>query len=316
MRRLLRLLLNGQSLRHLPIVYPPGAELPVRVVLRGLPDGSLDVSRDHVPVSLRPLVLGVRIEIDDDSVVASTSLALDFYDAVERRWPLASIGLTATGAVPLSRGALRLFRTRLLLNRSVGRLERWARYGLAWQHARRSASRGDRLQMSARDLRSLNAYYMVPRPVYLVGVEHGGRLNLFPMDLVGRVSSGEFLLALRATSPAIELIERSRRIAMSAAPASHFRAVYDLGAQHHALSIDARTLPFPVQPSPLFNLPVLAQPGLVREIGVREAHRVGSHMLFVGEIESEAGHTGEQLAHVSAMFARWLTGAGRPVRSL
>lgn len=269
------------------------------------------MSRDHVPVSLRPLVLGVRLEADVDGPSRRCRPALDLYDAVEHRRPLACIGLSAVGALTMSRGVLRLFRARLLHNRSSRPLVRWARYALSWQHARRAAERGDRLRMSARDLRCLNAYYMVPRPVYLVSVEHAGRVNLFPMDLVGGVASGEFLLALRATSPAVELIEQSRRVAMSGAPASHLRAVYELGAHHHAAGIDVRALPFAVRSSPLFNLPVLAGTGLVREIAIRDARPVGSHVLFVGTIERESGRTRDQLAHVSAMYAEWLARAGR-----
>jgi len=170
--------------------------------------------------------------------------------------------------------------------------------------------------MSASDLRCLNAYYMVPRPVYVVSVEHGGRVNVFPMDLVGSISSGEFLFALRATSPSIELIERSCRVAMSAAPASLLRPVYDLGRQHGLTSIDVSMLPFAVRSSPVFGLPVLAGDGLVREISVRAAHRVGSHVVFVGEIENEAGRTVDQLAHISAMYAEWLSSVGRPQRAL
>jgi len=170
--------------------------------------------------------------------------------------------------------------------------------------------------MSASDLRCLNAYYMVPRPVYIVSVEHGGRVNVFPMDLVGRLTSGEFLFALRATSPSIELIEQSGRVAMSAAPAPLLGAVYDIGRQHGLTSIDVSALPFGVRSSPLFGLPVLAADGLVREISVRAVHRVGSHVLFVGEIENEAGRTVDQLAHMSAMYAEWLSSVGRPQRVL
>src|SRR5262245_14605491 len=276
MRGLLHLLRNGQSLRHLPIIHP-GDPL-VRVLLSGLPRGVIDVSRDHVPVSLRPFIVGVHIE--DGSASDRTGLTLDFYDRVERRRPLGSLALSPAGELPMSRGVLGLFGTRLLRNDSSGRLERWRRYALAWQHARRSAARGDRLQMSARDLRSLNTYYMAARPVYLVSVRHRERINLFPMDLVGGISSGEFLLALRATSPSIELIEESRHVAMSAAPASLSRAAHDLGTQHHASGIDVSSLPFPTMPSPSFKLPVLAEAGFIREVRVREVHRIGSHVLF------------------------------------
>src|SRR5262249_9210016 len=157
------------------------------------------------------------------------------------------------------------------------------------------------------DLRALNAYYITARPVYLVGVAHKDRVNLFPMDLVGPVSSGDFLLALRATSPAVEVMEASRCIAMSGAPAAHLRAVYALGAQHHKSSVDLNTVGFPITRSTLYGLPVLAEDGLVRELFVRAVHRIGSHVLFVSRVEREAGRTWEQLAHVSGMYAERLS---------
>jgi flavin reductase (DIM6/NTAB) family NADH-FMN oxidoreductase RutF len=170
--------------------------------------------------------------------------------------------------------------------------------------------------MSARDLRALNAYYIVARPVYLIGVALQAQVNLFPMDLVGAVSSGEFLLALRATSPAVELMETSRRIAMSGAPAAHLRAIYALGAQHHKSTIDLNALTFPIARSPLFGLPVIAEDGLVRELSIQQIHRIGSHVLFVSRIEWEVGHTEQQLAHVSGMYAERLNRNKHPLRAL
>jgi flavin reductase (DIM6/NTAB) family NADH-FMN oxidoreductase RutF len=136
------------------------------------------------------------------------------------------------------------------------------------------------------------------------------------MDLVGAVKSGEFLLALRATSPSIEIIEASRRIAMSGAPANRLSAIYALGAHHRASSVDVNALPFEFEDSELFNLPVLSGLGLVRELSVREVHRIGSHVLFVTRVEREAGQTEEQLAHVSGMYAEHLAKLGRPMRRL
>ena len=103
---------------------------------------------------------------------------------------------------------------------------------------------------------------------------------------------------------------------MSGAPASALEAIYALGAHHHKATVDLSALPFITQTSERFGLPVLAGPGAVRELSVREAHRIGSHVLFVARVERESGHTDEQLAHVSAMYAEWLRRHGRPLRAL
>ncbi len=274
---------------------------------------SADVSRDHVPVSLRPFVLGLCVPSPHDQAVVGKEANLELYDAAEDRRPLADIRLQHVGAIALSRGTLQLYQALGCRNQCAPPFRRWTSYALSWRHARRAERRGDRLRMSAADLRCLNAYYMVPRPVFLVSVQYAERTNVFPMDLVGAVSSGEFLLALRETSPAVALMEESRRIAMSAAPASQLRVIHDLGAHHRLPTVDVAAIPLAFSTSPTFNLPVLAGGGLVREITIHTVHRIGSHVLFAGTIESESGHTRGQLAHVSAMYAEWLSRARRPL---
>jgi flavin reductase (DIM6/NTAB) family NADH-FMN oxidoreductase RutF len=260
-------------------------------------------------------VIGVWSETDSDDTLATP----DHYSIVVRDatmgTALGTIDVSSVGTLPLSRGSLLLFKTGKCRNRTAPVLTRWWRYALAWVHARRSRSRGDRLCMTASDLRALNGYYMAARRVYLIGVASGGRTNLFPMDLVGSVGSGDFLLALRATSPAIELMEQSRVIAMSAAPADHLAEVYALGAHHKMDTVDVSALPFDVGASQLKGLPVLPQ-GFVRELSVLQTHRVGSHVLFVCRVDDEHGSTPRQIAHVSAMYAEWLGKRGRAVEAL
>ena len=313
MRRLLRLLRNGKGLRHLPVIFPARVDVSIRVSLRGISRGAIDVTNDHVPVSLRPFVLGIHL---DEAIGDATTPSLELRDVLAHDRLLARIELKPAGAVALSKGELRLFETAGCQNRSTPAPRRWVRYALAWQHARRASSRGDGLCMSASDLRCLNAYYIAARPVYLVSAAYGDRVNVFPMDLVGAVSTGDFLLALRATSPSIELIESSRRIAMSGAPARALESVYALGQHHHEATIDLRSLPFEMQASSRFGLPVLAGSGSVSELSVQDVHRIGSHVLFVARVERESGHTEEQLAHVSGMYAEWLERHDRPLQSL
>jgi flavin reductase (DIM6/NTAB) family NADH-FMN oxidoreductase RutF len=315
MARLLTRLVYGEGLRHLPIALGEPDKPLVRFELHGLPDGPRDITRAHVPVSLRPLVIGVWSDTESDDTAATR----DNYSIVVRDaatgTELGAIDISRTGTLPLSRGTLSLFKTGGCSNHTAPASTRWWRYALAWIHARRSRSRGDRLCMTASDLRALNVYYMAARRVYLIGVASGGRTNLFPMDLVGSVGSGDFLLALRATSPAIEIMEASRVIAMSAAPADHLAEVYALGAHHKMDTVDVSALPFEVGISRLHCLPILPQ-GFVRELGVLQTHRVGSHVLFVCRVDDEHGSTPRQIAHVSAMCAEWLGRQGRAVEAL
>jgi hypothetical protein len=223
---------------------------------------------------------------------------------------IGEIDLVSVDELTISSGVLRLFRSTGCRNLTATFAVRCWRYVLAWIHARRSAGRGDALRMGAADLRCLNVDYMIPRPVFLVGVAHEDRANLFPMDLVGRVGSGDYLLALRATSPAIELMEASRVIAMSAAPAEHLTNVYALGAHHRLPTVDTSALPFEVHPGGPCGTPILSN-GFTRALTVLNVHRVGSHVLFVCRVDSESGRTPRQLAHVSLMYVEWLARHGR-----
>ena len=309
MRRLLASLWHGAALRHLPISLREGEPSPVRLELHGFSSEPLDVSSSHVPVSMRPLILGVRME----SVPASQGSLVMLDRSTGAR--LGEITIAPAGSVPLGNGTLALFRTMGSRNVTAPMAKRWWRYALSWIHARRAPSRGDGLCMSAADLRCLNVYYIWPRRVFLIGVALGDRSNLFPMDLVGSVGSGEFLLALRATSPAIELMEGSKVIAMSAAPADHLAEVYALGAHHRKASVDTNVLPFALRPSARHGLPVLAE-GFTRELSVQQTHRIGSHVLFVCRIDEERGSTPRQLGHISLMYAEWLARRGRGVEAL
>jgi len=261
---------------------------------------------------MRPLILGVRVEVSTHDAPASRYSLVVVDRATEK--PLGEIRLAPAGSVPLGDVTLALFRTTGCHNVTTPALTRLWRYALSWEHARRAPTRGDGLRMSAADLRCLNVYYMWPRPVFLIGVSAGDRSNLFPMDLVGRIDAHHFLLALRETSPAIKLMETSRAIAMSGAPADLLDAVYALGAHHRKSSVDTSALPFSVVRSERHGLPVLST-GMTRELSIQQAHRIGSHVLFDCRVDVEQGSTPRQLGHISLMYAEWLARRGRRVET-
>ena len=138
-----------------------------------------------------------------------------------------------------------------------------------------------------------------------VSVEHEGSANLFPMDLIGPTDSPWFSMALRSTSPAVRLMQQSRRMALAGAPFAYRDIAYELGKHHKLTSIDWAALPFATTRSPLFHLPVPAEALRVREVSVREFHEVGSHVLFLTSVEKEtipADASGPQLFHVFGAY--------------
>src|SRR4029078_3308462 len=91
--------------------------------------------------------------------------------------------------------------------------------------------------------------------VVLVSVDDGTRGNLFPMDLIGPVSPDRFTLALRNTSPSVEVMKVTRRVALSDMPSALTPVIYKLGEHHKKQSIDWGSLPFQTARSRMLHLP-------------------------------------------------------------
>ena len=168
--------------------------------------------------------------------------------------------------------------------------------------------------MPPAELHSLYLFYTCPRPVVLVSVVHGERSNLFPMDLIGPSDSPYFLMALRQTSPAVQLMQHSRQLALSSIPAAWKLLAYDLGKHHKASQIDLNTLPFPTLASPTFGLPVPQSALRVREVTVQQSQAIGSHILFVTQVVQETHwRDGTQMFHIPGLYQQYLHSQQRPL---
>lgn len=312
MKRIVRLLLSGQSLRHRPVALRTDAPPPVRVTLRG-GAGDEDVTGVVVPLSLRPFLFGIYLAgRRPPPVDVGSRCDLEFHDRASGTL-IGRVTAEAAGVLPGADGDVLQMRPVRSAIRCVPMADRAWRNLLAWRQVQVNAKAPHHFQMSFSDLRALNVFYVLPRPVYLVSTVHGERSNIFPMDLVGPVGSGTFLLALRRTSPSIELMRESGRIVFSSVPASHKAVAYELGAHHKSLAMDWDRLPFAVEPSPVFRIPAPAFALRVRELEVRRATEIGSHVFFETRIVGDARKSeGAQLCHVSDMYARWRAGQGQP----
>ena len=305
MKRLLKRALFGSAPMpaHVAVGFAD-ARTEVRVVLDGL-GSPIDVSGDHVPVALRPFTLGLCLDASvTPSALRRARLRLVLRDWVGGGSVRGRLALRVVAREPIALGARRLWLFEIAgsTNRCLPLVQLHARELHDWWGRRHGDPHNFR--MTASDLRAINVYYMRPRPVSLVTVIDGDASNIFPMDLIGPVSSGHFLLALRTTSPAVALMSHVRRVAVSAVPAAFKHAAYALGKHHRERSVDFGRLPFPTTASPEFGLPVPADALVVRELAIREVHTVGSHTLFVTEIEREtSGLAGEALCHIASPYA-------------
>jgi flavin reductase (DIM6/NTAB) family NADH-FMN oxidoreductase RutF len=174
-------------------------------------------------------------------------------------------------------------------------------------------SRPEDLLMIPRAVEQLMIFYHCPRPVFFVSVDDGEHSNLFPMDLVGPLQPDRFTLALRNTSPSVETMKRTRRIALGDVPGDACQIAYQLGTHHKKLAIDWSELPFMTRRSKEFALRVPDIALRVREIEILDFQTIGSHTLFVGRIRTdEPLQAGPRLFHTSGVYQRLRVRDGRP----
>jgi flavin reductase (DIM6/NTAB) family NADH-FMN oxidoreductase RutF len=283
MKRRLRCLVNLP--RYGPVaLHDPQQQVEVWFEDSGEPR---NVTRNNVVVALRPFTIGLMFDADSTPGNGSAS-QLCMRDADSHQL-LGAINLRPAGVISLPGRHFRLFETTACENYSVPpAILRFYYMRERWRAKRRQRRNPFNFKMSPMDLRCSYVFYICPRPVVLVTVEHQDASNMFPMDLIGPTDSPWFSMALRSTSPAVRLMQQSRRMSLASVPVHYQSIVYELGKHHRLPSVDLANLPFPIALSSTFGLPVMKDALLVREVEVAEFHEVGSHVLFLTTMVSES----------------------------
>jgi len=277
----------------------------VRVWLRGL-GTPLDVTDTNVIVAARPFTVGIGLErIPDAATIERAHLFMNFSDhSGDNRW-LGEIRLSYAETIRIGDRALCLFRGSRSTNRCLPRSVVWRRY-LDFARRQRRVAKGPtppETRMIIRELFALSTFYICPRPVVLVSVVDGNSGNIFPMDLIGPIGGQHFTLALHATSTAVSLMERSRRVALSGVPVEQISIAYALGQNHKKTDFCWNQISFNLTTSPAFGLPIPEFALSVKEMEIEEVRVMGSHKLFI--CRTEVNHLrshGLQLSFVQGFY--------------
>jgi flavin reductase (DIM6/NTAB) family NADH-FMN oxidoreductase RutF len=277
----------------------------VRVWLRGL-GTPLDVTDTNVIVAARPFTVGIGLErIPDAATIERAHLFMNFSDhSGDNRW-LGEIRLSYAETIRIGDRALCLFRGSRSTNRCLPRSVVWRRY-LDFARRQRRVAKGPtppETRMIIRELFALSTFYICPRPVVLVSVVDGNAGNIFPMDLIGPIGGQHFTLALHATSTAVSLMERSRRVALSGVPVEQISIAYALGQNHKKTDFCWNQISFDLTTSPAFGLPIPEFALSVKEMEIEEVRVMGSHKLFI--CRTEVNHLrshGLQLSFVQGFY--------------
>ncbi len=169
--------------------------------------------------------------------------------------------------------------------------------------------RSKRFVVPPRELLKLFVYTMKPRPVYLVSVKHEKGLDVFPVDILGKVSEDQVLFAVRSSSPAIPFILHTRKVCASAMPYAKVRDVYRFGGHHPGGILPQQLNDISFITSQQLNIPIPEFAAAVQELAVEETFTKGIHTQFVSRMMNHYQLTDElQLAHTPWFNKKYFQG--------
>ncbi len=289
-------LLAGRVPRFV-IVGDRDPQRSIRVMLDDA-EGSLDVTRNHVIISLQPL----RIAIGSGARRPSPG-TLRFTPAGGSQL-LGEISLQPDGDFLQGNSRLQFYRVERHLNHCMS-FPASLVYSL--YHGWSGLGHQPDFQMDRAARLAFEVLYICPRPAVLVSVEHEGAGTLFPMDLIGPVTGDLFLMALKSTSRSIDLMRAAGRMSLADMPVESSAQVGWLGGEGKRVPIDWTSLPFTLDHSPLHGFRVPAAALRVRDVTVRATYPAGSHTLFVTEVVGEnRKRDGLQMTTISGPWYRYL----------
>lgn len=290
---------------------PVGMRSPqdeIRVVLRGL-GPPRDVTYRNVIAASRPHTIGIGLDGAPESIGAPGSRAvLEFSEREGPKRLLGEIDLRWTDSIEFPDGRVLLFRSGKCRNYCLPKTLLWRQY-LRWALHRwrtRDSSTSSDHRLSAREVHAMFAFYICPRPVFLLSVADEDRSNIIPMDLLGPIGDQRFSLTLKHASTAAPLLLRSRRAALSSVPIEHTDLVYRYGSNHHLPYFDWENAPFGSKSSPSSGLLIPDFALRTRDLEVEEVRDLGSHQFFVCRIVADQRWAeGDEFFESHAFYQTW-----------
>jgi flavin reductase (DIM6/NTAB) family NADH-FMN oxidoreductase RutF len=301
------LIFGSEKLSHQCALGLRDPQSEIGVWLQGM-GSPREVTQNNVMAAARPLTIGIGFARQQDlSEIGGVPLALQFRERDGEKRLLGSIGIRLEETISVGSELLGLFKTRTCANYCLPRGRLWAHYAKDdYERWRLRATPGSNAPMVRHELHCVFAFYICPRPVFLVSACDGKSTNIFPMDLVGPVGLRHFSLALHTSSTAAPLLERSRRFALSSVPIEHSSVAYSLGKNHNRECVVIDEIPFETITSADFGLPVPSFALRVREMKIESVQTVGSHTVFLASIVSDHLLTqGLQFFMVHGFYQAW-----------
>lgn len=299
--------------------------LAVTLTFRG-DDHKLDVTQRHLFVGYKPLVIAITLPSREPQQAFdhADTICLNFHHqpfTADSRWAGFATDSKAVARLALKRIYEKtLGDDRVLLYEGVqGRhsfISPWHQF-VNRQRERLKPHAAGNIDLPGNLHDMVRIAYAVPRIIPLITLCEDGRMNMFPTDLHGPVSSKFYISSLRLNGKANSQVERLKKLALSYMEVQAFREVYALG-KNHMQELRAREL-FSCSPhvSKVYGLPLPQQAIRYRELNQTGSFDAGIHRIhFYEQVHEEKLKAGLTLAHIHQYYAQWRLDHGIPTNML
>jgi len=136
--------------------------------------------------------------------------------------------------------------------------------------------------------KALTAAHSYPRRVRIISVGKGKDYNIFPMDLLGNIAQQHrFIFGLRHSNRSLPEIIGQGKLVVSEASPEHKTVIYQLGKHHLSNPPLPEKLPFGIIESENYGFYVPDWVDNYKEVTIKKAIDLGSHMLLWGTWDKE-----------------------------
>lgn len=295
-----RVLLGSQVLQQIDLNLPePQGE--IAVWLTGLKEPR-DVTHLHAIACASPSIVCMAMSADAVFEASRRKPTLEIRERAGQQRQLAKIDLRLCRQIELEDGTFTLFTVTACSIDCLPAMQFWAQY---FQRAywRWRDKRVPNVRLQRTDSQAMTALFLCPRPVVLVtamereegqDTEELAAGNIFPMNLMGNLDGSHFGFALNTARLASKSVKRAERVVLSSIPFDGAGLARKLGKNHLLHSADWEQLPFGVDRTKGFGLPVPAFASRVREIEVLKIEELGSHTFFLGRVVRDERYESKQ----------------------
>lgn len=234
-----------------------------------------DLTGSMMLMCLKPLLLGIWVPDKEQSISA---LDLHLYDC-----HVARIEGGTEKYLEVSDGYFCFWRPEKTSLKSMSLKQRWLELPRIFRQSRKS-----KFRFSYTEVKHLTAAYFYPRRIFIVVVAHQDYLNVFPVDLhMMKTGSRDYAFSLQGSNLAEAQIRKVKQVLVCEISVESLKLAYSLGKNHGRTNLTKDELPFTLDKSQHFGLPL---PGIAigyREIEIDQQVALKSHTVFLGTVAYE-----------------------------